>query len=257
MNLKSGFILVAVFLSLTLLLLSCTEKATSTEPVKGSEQLPPPSPTGEGEQIQAAEEALANETAAVTAPSGPCQASWVCLSSNAKIYRYENCSFGKREDCKLGCVNDECKKPSTCPAGFKCNGQHYTGYQLEDCSWINQVKCEWGCENAECLPEPNETTTAGPASSSSAAAETAPAPTVQALKAGETGTFQVNEEQHTIKIYNMEESRARLEVDGQRSDWVNEGDSVTFASGVKIKLFTVLYRGSGSSLPSEIEYVVE
>lgn len=254
MRTKPAIIIIVFLFFLPLLLLSCTEKAQLTEPAEGAEE---PAIPGGKEMEQPLTAVPTNETIPVT-PSGPCPASWVCLGSNAKIYRYENCSLGKREDCQLGCVNDECRKPETCTPGFKCKGQYYSGYQLEDCSWINQVKCEWGCEEAECLLKPNETTTA-PATTAtpSPPATVSTTPKVTALKTGEMGTFEVGGEQHTIRIYNLEETRARLEMDGQRSDWVEEGSSVTFTNGIKIKLFAVLYRGTSSSLPSEIEYVVE
>lgn len=249
---KSGIVIAVSILSLTFLLLSCTKEAELTEPAEEAEQ--PSSPSPPGEQIQAAEETLTNETTAATASSGPCTAGWVCMSSSTKIRRYENCSLGERVNCKLGCVNDECKKPSTCTSGFKCKGSYYKGFQAEDCSWVNEVKCEWGCKEAECLSEPNETTST---ISSSTAGETVPAaPPATALKAGETETFRIDGVEHTIRIYNLEGSRARLEVDGQKSDWVNEGSSVTFASGITIKLVEILYRGTSSTLPSEIGYTV-
>ncbi len=242
---------------LALLLLSCAEKTKATEPLEleGEPSAIPP----EEETQSATAEVSTNETTTAPTPSGPCQAGWVCLSSSSKIYRLDNCSFAQRVDCKFGCLNDECKKPELCTPGFKCAGEHYTGYQLEDCSFISKTKCEWGCENAECLPQPNETTTASASTtSSSTTAETAsPPPKATSLKAGETGTFKLGGIEHTIKIYNLEGTRVRLEVDGQRSDWVDEGKKVTFASGLTIKVAEILYRGTSSSLPSEIGYVVE
>lgn len=250
---KLSIIITFSLIVLTLLLLSCTEKATSIEPTGSAE----PAVPVVGEEIELPPIDKINKTTS-PAPSTPCTAGWACLSSSTKIYRLENCSFAERVDCKFGCVNDECRKPSTCPAGFKCDGQYYKGYQLEDCSWISKSKCEWGCENAECLPQPNETTTTTASPATTTAAETAPPPPkATTLKAGETGTFKIGGVEHTIKIYNLEGSRARLEVDGQRSDWVEEGKRVTFANGITIKVAEILLRGSSSSLPSEIGYIVE
>ncbi len=184
-----------------------------------------------------------------------CTAGWVCLSSSAKIYRDENCSLGKRENCKLGCVDDECRKPSICTTGFKCNGQHYKGLQIEDCSWLNQVKCDWGCADAECLPQPNETVTMR--ETSTIPETTTPTTNVQTLAAGAGKTIQVGNVEYTLRIYNLRESQVQLQLDDFRSKWINEGEKYTFSNGVTIKVSAVLLRGSSSHQPSEIEYLLE
>ncbi len=191
-----------------------------------------------------------------TTPSTPCTAGWTCLSSTKKIYRYENCSFGERMECKLGCFNDNCRKPSTCLSGFKCNGQYSKGFQAEDCSWVNEVKCEWGCEKAECLSKPNETSTAtGTATTTETTATTKT--NVRILVAGTTETIAVGGTQYSLRIYNLKETQVQLELDTFRSSWIEEGKSYTFSNGITIKVFAILYRGTASSRPSEIEYVVE
>lgn len=233
-------LLIALLLSLALLLYSCAEEVETAEPVALSEEQTE-------ESINLSEEA-APPTA--SAPTGPCTAAWLCLNSDTKIYRLENCSFGKREKCKFGCANDSCRPASICTVGFKCKGNYYKGYQLEDCSWTAVTQCEWGCANAECLAEPNVTESAAPPP----AQPSAPArPSGRLLAVRQVDTVNVGGAQHNISIYDITDDEVRFLVDGHSTDWIGSGGNRT-AWGLTLTVLEVYFQRYGKQ---EVEYKVE
>ncbi len=162
-----------------------------------------------------------------------CQEGWTCLSSSKKVYRYENCSFGERRDCKFGCSNNTCNPASVCTVGFKCQGDYYRGYQQESCDWINKENCEYGCVNATCKPKPNVT-------QEETASESAPSSvSYPMLKVGETASIGTNS---TLRIYLIEEGQVRLQLDDWKTDWIIEGGNVSFRDGTMIIIKEILFQ---------------
>lgn len=189
----------------------------------------------------------------VNAQIGLCTAAWTCLSSSQKMYRYENCSFGQRQDCRFGCTNGSCRTPPTCTVGFKCHGQHVKGYQLEDCSWISETKCDYGCENAQC----RNASSSGAEIQNETAASTPPPPqNFNTISVGETLIIDIGGTEHPVSIYTMESGQAKIIVDGQRSDWLEEGDSFGYVSGVTITVKSILFQ-SFEGGTREVEFVLE
>jgi len=196
------------------------------------------------------------ESQNTTGPAGACTAAWVCLSSSQKMYRYENCSFDQRQDCRFGCTNGTCRAPPTCTVGFKCHGQHVKGYQLEDCSWISETKCDYGCENAQCRNVSSSETETLNETVTSQSTSSPPPQNFNTIRVGETLTLDVEGTAHPVNIYTMESGRAKITVDGQRSDWLEEGGSFTYASGVTITIQSILFQ-SYEGGTRVVEFVLE
>ncbi len=190
----------------------------------------------------------------VSVPSS-CTPGWRCISSSVKAYQVENCSLTTRETCKLGCLNDSCKKPATCTAGFKCKGQYYKGYQLEDCSWTSTTKCEWGCENVQCLPQPNETSAASTSTTMGESTAVPARPSSPILKAGETVNVTVDGVGHPLRIYSLTQEYVQFELDGKKSERLKLGQSFTFFNGITITLVDI-YLQSYAGGKQEVEYRV-
>jgi len=87
----------------------------------------------------------------VSISSRKCTAGWRCISSKIKAYQNEDCTFGSKKTCTLGCSNDECLAGNVCVSGFKCLDNSTQAFQNEDCSWDKTITCELGCANAECV----------------------------------------------------------------------------------------------------------
>lgn len=161
-----------------------------------------------------------------------CSEQWVCFGLEGKIYRYENCSFGQRVKCPLGCVDDECRTGEMCVSGFKCKSDVMKGFQKEDCSWIKEEKCPDGCENATCL-EVNESVVA-----EEVVEEVVPQETIYSV----TSSSPVEVAGHNISIRLIENGRVRLTVDGIHSEWIDEGGNYSFRTGVRIDVKEVLFQ---------------
>lgn len=177
-------------------------------------------------------------------PADGCTPHWDCLSSKFKAYQLENCSWTDKKECPLGCYNGTCRvSTETCKRGWNCKGKYIRGFQLEACDWIQETKCEWGCENAECKPEPNETTTVESSSEEPQAAEPLPI-----LKAGEIKVISG----HNVSIYLIEEDQVKIQIDGKKSDWLEQGNSFT-SSGLTITIQEIYYQAYGGG-KQEITY---
>ncbi|HLC71133.1 MAG TPA: hypothetical protein VJI32_03945 [Candidatus Nanoarchaeia archaeon] len=187
-------------------------------------------------------------------PAGECLVGWKCISSTVKAYREPDCSFGERVQCPLGCFNDTCRAASTCTSGFKCINDHRKGYQTEACTWINDVECPGGCEEGECLfynasameitPEPEvEEEPAAPVDNS------------RTLRMGQQETIDIGDEDRVISIYILEQSKVKFSVDGFKTDWMEEGDTVLIR-GLTITVKEILFQ-SFSGGKQEVRYTVE
>ncbi len=177
--------------------------------------------------------------------SGECTPGWKCISSLIKAYQSENCSFGERIDCRLGCANDTCRVLEPCPPGFRCKNNYIKGFQLESCEWISTTKCEFGCREAECLPKPNATA----AEEDDDEEETVTVPR-QVLNEGRT--VEINGQ--LISIYLLEPDRVKIKINERRSDWLAEGENYS-SSGVKITIAGILYQAYlGGTRAVEYQY---
>ncbi len=182
----------------------------------------------------------------------PCQPGWKCLSSTLKIRLLANCSFGERQSCTYGCANESCNPPPVCEPGWKCKGSMERGYQENTCDWIQETKCEYGCFNATCQAKPNETTTPAEVMPSDTSP---PRPSVSIIKVGEVQEITANGGVHNLSVGILEPERVRMSLDGFRSDWLSDGQSFTFGSGVTIKVHTILFQGFAGG-KREVEYTV-
>lgn len=186
------------------------------------------------------------ESITLILPDGQCLPQWRCISNSIKAYQLENCSFGERKDCELGCENDDCKKRDPCTVGFKCKNQYIKGYQLESCDWTSTTRCEFGCQDAECLNE----TEAEVELVETEVEEVSPRINVLTIKAGE----QQEVGGHNLSLYIIEESRARLIIDEKRSDWLEEGE-IFSAKGVTVVVVGVLFQAYQGGMQA-VEYTV-
>ncbi len=237
---------------LFLLVLSCTsetvneqEQATDDVPLDSASM--PPNETADSAELE--------EQNTINTPTGLCPAAWVCLSSTQKMYRYENCSFGQRQDCRFGCTNGTCRSPPSCTVGFKCHGNYVKGYQLEDCSWISETKCDYGCENAQCK-NASSTRTETQNETASSSSNPPPQQNFNTVSAGETVTVEVGGTEYSVSIYTMEQGQARITLNGQRGDWLGEGDSFTYSSGVTITINSILFQSFEGGI-REVEFELE
>ncbi len=173
--------------------------------------------------------------------NGSCNPNWICIGSQARGFQEENCKLTKRETCKGGCVNGTCQvSTSTCVSGFKCRNANERGYQQEDCSWISRKKCEFGCENSECVEEGVNSSNSTLGGSNEE--ETAPpAPSYETLKLGEEKVFVKDEKNHTISLDVLDMGKARVSIDGFRSNWLEEGQSETIRQ-VEVHVVEVFFQ---------------
>ena len=178
---------------------------------------------------------------------GECVQSWRCISSSIKAWQNADCSFGEKKDCPLGCYNDTCRVKEACDPGIKCRDGNTRGYQLESCQWTNEVDCEWRCEDNACIEMPeNYTTNETPENETpeEAAVEPVivPATPENRLEIGQVKLINVNGNQTELSIYIIEESRVRLKLGTQKSDWLMEGQSGYFSVGVNITVTELLFQ---------------
>lgn len=197
---------------------------------------------------------IENGTAATkTLPEGQCLPQWKCVSSSFKSFQSENCSFGEKIECKLGCEDGKCRPAPTCDRKFACKNSRDKGLQIEDCSWVGEVRCEWGCSNATCNLEP-------PQSNITVVEETeeviVPKATVYSVKQGEEISVSARGTNHNISIYIIETGRAKLKVDSFKSDWLMDGGNATFSSGITIFIKEILFQAYESGQRS-VGFTVE
>lgn len=193
-------------------------------------------------------------------PAGGCTPHWECIDENYKAYQTGNCSWTEATKCERGCVNSSCRPAEVCTVGFKCIDENRKGYQKEDCSFVNKVTCEGGCDNGKCLEKNestvNQTNTSTSSSSStgySAIAENADenvteeSSSTYTLVLGEEQQFEVSGTQHTISIYNLEAGRVIIKVDGEKSDWIEEGGSFAYGNiGASIRIDIIFFQTYGT-----------
>lgn len=174
-------------------------------------------------------EKLVSEEPAVSEPS--CTAGWQCLDSDIKAYRLENCSFVQQKECPSGCGNGTCII-KTCTPGWKCKGEYYKGYQTEGCEWIKKTKCEFGCDNAECQNASVEEETGEGA---------VIVPTYDILVIGESKTFTINEQEHTLSIFNIGDDGVQISLDDKKSPWMTDNSNYT-AFGVTVLVKDIFFQ---------------
>jgi len=182
---------------------------------------------------------------------------WKCISSSARAYQSENCSFGKSEKCSTSCVNGTCAPPKVCISGFKCSSAKEYGFQKEDCSWSNFNDCPFGCNNGECNPMPegyNETNQTNQTNTSEAETPAAETPveivTIYSIKPGEE--HQLGGQ--NFRIYNLESERVIFVSNITRSDWLAIGDSFTLGDST-LEIKDILFQSyeGGTQL---VEYTI-
>ena len=171
------------------------------------------------------------------AKAGACASEWVCINSDTKIFRLQNCSFAQRQDCKFGCANNTCKLAPVCSPGFTCHGTYSKGYQQSDCSWISETKCEYGCKDAKCLGKPNETIVAVSTSTPAPVAASWPY-----LSVGEKVEVSTNNTVYNMSIYILDPDRVQMKLGEKKSDWLSEGESYHFFYGVTITIKEILFQ---------------
>ncbi len=190
----------------------------------------------------------------VSAP-GECDAGWKCISSSMKAYRQEDCSFGERVQCPLGCFNDTCRAASTCSSGFKCINDHRKGYQTEACNWINDVECPGGCQDGECLLYNETAAQQAQQETAQAAADAPPPDTSRTLSMGEQEVVEINEQEHIISLYILEASRTKFSIDGFKTDWLEEGNSILIR-GLNLTIKEILFQSYPGGA-QQVRYTIE
>lgn len=178
-----------------------------------------------------------DDTVSTNLSASICNPQWTCLNSREKIFRFENCSLGDRQECTLGCFDDNCRVGGTCSSGFKCKGGHIRAYQTESCEWIQEKKCDFGCQDAKCLTEPNETVTDAQLEDE-VVEKPAPLPT---LNTGEFITVESEGVEYDVSIHFIEADQVKIRIGNKRSDWLEAGESFT-ANGIKITVSEILFQ---------------
>ena len=161
-----------------------------------------------------------------------------CISSIYKAYQLENCSWVDRKECALGCVEGECKAAQTCTRGYKCHGTRKRGLQIESCEWIIEEDCLYGCENAECLPKPNVTEVVEEVVEEDLAL---PLEKTYLLPEGAEDLIEYEGNEYVLGIRILEIDRVRLNIDGKRTDWLKEDDSVV-RGGINVTIVDILFQ---------------
>ena len=244
-------IIPAVFFLLFILLIGCgsqeqVEELMEENATISADDTVSQAITEDGEQESAAPSSL---------PPGQCAPQWKCISSTTKAFQKQDCSWGERSKCPLGCFNDTCRAASTCDSGFKCINDHRKGYQTEACTWINDVECPGSCENGECL---FYNASAVQDVASPAAEQESSSPPVdnsKTLRMGQQETVEINGEEHVISVYILEPSKMKFSVDGFKTDWLEEGESATIRC-VTLDVKEILFQ-SFSGGKQEVRYTVE
>jgi len=171
----------------------------------------------------------------ITIP-GKCKEERVCISSKISALRNNDCEFIDRITCETECQDGVCKEKEIriCTPGFKCKNDLERSFQRESCSWEKREICEFGCDR-----ELNKCHTASTDNETESDEEEVVIP-VRNPTISQGDVVDVNG--HNFSIYIIEESRVKLKMDDQRSDWINEGSSFTFRNGIKINVIAVLFQ---------------
>lgn len=183
---------------------------------------------------QAVEE-IENETKPSEVEPGTCTGKWICISSNVKAFQDENCELSNRTTCKKICQDGVCSEEEIkiCIPGFKCRNQYERAFQRESCGWDKRERCEYGCDLSN-----NKCHTASIMNTTKAVETTEkPAPN-PIISLGEVQP--VNNQ--NLTIYILEPDRVKLKINQQRSEWLNEGQTFTSISGVKITVVEILFQ---------------
>ena len=245
--------IVMMLLLLSVVIIGCGQE----ESAEGSDTADALVSANTSEQItaeQITEEGPEEIEAPSSLPPGQCVSGWKCISSQMKAYRLANCSFSQRVQCPLGCLNDTCKAASVCTSGFICL-QNRRAYQTEGCTTINEVECPGGCEDGECLPY-NATATAEAAAEQAAAAASAPPPdTSRTLQMGQQDLVTLGETEHSISVSILEQSQVKFNVDGFKTDWLEEQESIIIR-GLNLTVREILFQ-SFSGGKQQVRYTVE
>ncbi len=161
-----------------------------------------------------------------------CEEQWRCLGDEIKAFQFANCSFGQRLDCPRGCINDSCRAAEVCEVGFKCVDENRKGYQLESCSWISKSVCEFGCREGECQDMPENVTEELETEEEISEENLASSPATTSLTLGETHTITINENEYNLSIYTMDIDAVRIQLNSEKSDWINSGGNYTYQQDV-------------------------
>jgi hypothetical protein len=182
-------------------------------------------------------------------PEGKCVEKFVCISSSTSALRNSDCEFVNRTTCETECVDGSCKEKEIkiCTSGFKCRNDLERAFQREDCSWEKIEKCEFGCDqssnqgsNQSSNQGSDKCHTASPNNVTKSSTPTK-TPVVEKNPTISMGEI-VDIKGHNLSIYIIESERVRLKVDDQRSDWLTEGQNITFKNDIKIKVIAVLFQ---------------
>jgi len=188
------------------------------------------------------EEELSTGEAAIFSGETLCTPGWKCLGKWNKAYQDKNCSWSQKIECPLGCQNGECQAGQTCDSGFRCINENKMGFQTEGCTWINIKNCLGGCENGACLPDPiqNETTAEEPAEPVEPI--TPPLIEYEILNFGEKKIYQINSQEYTITLYNLESDRAKFRINEWKTEWMVENATINYQGEFIIHLQEILFQ---------------
>ena len=225
------------------LLLTACSSSTETETLPENNSLP-------AGTVSAQDNITVENPETATAPTA-CISGWKCISANIRAFQLDNCTITEKKTCTLGCSNNTCRTAVPCTIGFKCRNSFTRGYQSEYCTWALEKTCEFGCKNAEC----QNATVEDKAATTTTPEKPTPAPSPR-LSMGEVTVVTVNGQEHNLSLYFLEESRAKIAVDGLRSDWLLEGQNFTFSNGVKIKVTGILFQGFAGGTRA-VEYSID
>lgn len=217
--------------------------------------------------LMSCEPALQDTSNATNDTQSGCAPHWECVDEDYQHYQKEDCTWQKPEKCERGCFNNTCRSAEICTVGFKCIDENRRGYQAEDCSFPTKIDCEWGCADGKCNEMPENATASTTNTTNTTASsgisyiaenaeenETVPEGPRQTLQIGAEQEFQAGGSTHIIKIYNIEVDRVIIKVDDEKSDWIAEGGSFTYANlDTTITIKSILFQTYGKK---EIEYIL-
>jgi len=186
----------------------------------------------------------------VNTNSESCLARWDCVNSKEKAYLNENCAWTNQTTCELGCREGDCERPPTCEEGWACLNDELRGYRNPDCSWSNKYACDYGCADTLCRLEPvNETVDTPQENEPPATSTSSPFFT---LEQGQTNQHLVGEENYNVTLYFITEGKIKLDVNGDKSDWLVEDDNYQYQN-LNLTINSILY--SQYSL-QQVEYEI-
>ncbi|MEK6899914.1 MAG: hypothetical protein AABX05_02205, partial [Nanoarchaeota archaeon] len=180
-----------------------------------------------------------------------CAAHWECVSDDYKAYQLENCTWSSSTKCERGCINGTCKAAEVCTVGFKCIDDDRYGYRKEDCSFINKKSCEGGCVDNKCLEKTANTTQSAAPVNSYAQENQEEEPTetqrtIRTIQLGEQQEIDIEGQTHVIQIYDLEPDKVIISVDGEKSDWLSQGDSYPYNNiGATFRIEAILFQAYG------------